>query len=104
MSLSVFRALGEAGSLQGRGVFVANSTGTALDDNDYILYNTTTGALLYDADGSGARVAVRFATLTNKPEIKENDFEGYFPANSTGTALENAPEIKPTDFFVSVPG
>ena len=74
LSLSVFSALGEAGPLQGRGFFAANSTGTALDDNDYILYNTTTGALLYDADGNGAGVSVQFATLTNKPEIKENDF------------------------------
>ena len=73
LSLSVFSALGEAGPL-GEGLFAANSTGTALDDNDYILYNTTTGALLYDADGSGAGVAVQFATLNNKPEIKENDF------------------------------
>ncbi len=73
LSLSVFCALGEEGPL-GEGLFAANSTGTALDDNDYILYNTTTGALLYDADGSGAGVAIQFATLSNKPEIKENDF------------------------------
>ena len=73
LSLSVFSALGEEGPL-GEGLFAANSTGTALDDNDYILYNTTTGALLYDADGSGAGVAIQFATLSNKPEIKENDF------------------------------
>ena len=74
LDLSVFSALREAGSLQGRGVFAANSTGTALDDNDYILYNTTTGALLYDADGNGAGVAVQFATLENAPEIKSTDF------------------------------
>ena len=73
LNLSVFSALGEAGPL-GEGLFAANSTGSALDDNDYILYNTTTGALLYDADGSGQGVAVQFATLTNKPELRENDF------------------------------
>ena len=55
-------------------LFAANATGAALDDNDYILYNTTTGALLYDADGSGDGVAVQFATLSNKAAVKENDF------------------------------
>ena len=40
-----------------------NSTGTARDANDFILYNTQNGALSYDADGSGPGQAVRFATL-----------------------------------------
>ena len=71
--LPVFEALGEEGAL-GEGFFAANATGTAQDENDYILYNTTTGALLYDADGSGEGVAIQFATLSNKAELKENDF------------------------------
>lgn len=45
-----------------------------MDDNDSILYNTTTGALLYDADGSGQGVAVQFATLTTKPQVGAGDF------------------------------
>jgi Ca2+-binding RTX toxin-like protein len=48
--------------------FRATDTGLAADANDYILYNTTSGALLYDADGSGAGVATQFATLTTKPQ------------------------------------
>ncbi|MDP3478510.1 MAG: calcium-binding protein [Desulfoprunum sp.] len=47
---------------------------TAADSNDYILYNQTTGALLYDADGNGASVAVQFATLTARPAISAADF------------------------------
>ena len=47
--------------------YKANSTGSATDTNDFILYNTTNGNLSYDADGNGAGVAVTFAILANKP-------------------------------------
>ena len=33
------------------------------DSNDYILYDTDSGALYYDADGNGSGAAVQFATL-----------------------------------------
>jgi serralysin len=69
----IFAALTDEGTLHSD-LFCANTTGTALDDNDSILYNTSSGALLYDADGSGEGVSVQFATLTNKPEISANDF------------------------------
>ena len=73
LSKSIFAALPESEALSDS-LFAANATGSALDDKDYILYNTTTGALLYDADGNGQGVAVQFATLTNKPEVKASDF------------------------------
>jgi Ca2+-binding RTX toxin-like protein len=39
-----------------------------------LLYNTTTGRLLFDADGSGAEKAQLVGTLTNAPHITADDF------------------------------
>ncbi len=36
---------------------------TAHDATDRVIYNTTTGALWYDADGTGKAVAVQIAQL-----------------------------------------
>lgn len=69
---SLFTALPDEGTLAS--YFQANATGTALDDNDYLLYNTTSGTLLYDADGNGQGVAIEFAVLSNKPTIGAEDF------------------------------
>ncbi|TXI17554.1 MAG: calcium-binding protein [Nitrosomonas sp.] len=54
--------------------FRANATGTAVDANDFLLYNTTTGALSYDANGSGAGGSVQFAILSGAPAITAADF------------------------------
>ncbi len=54
--------------------FVANSEGKALDADDRILYNTTTGALFFDADGNGSVAAIEIARLENKAELQASDF------------------------------
>jgi Ca2+-binding RTX toxin-like protein len=54
--------------------FRASLDGTAADSDDYILYNSTTGALSYDADGSGKGAADQFAVLIGVPGISAADF------------------------------
>jgi Ca2+-binding RTX toxin-like protein len=54
--------------------FKANAAGAATDRNDYIVYQTDTGKLFYDADGNGAGAAVHFATLVGAPAITAADF------------------------------
>ena len=56
------------------GTFVANAGGVAGDANDYLLYNTTTGTVSYDADGNGAGAAVAFVTLVGIPALTAADF------------------------------
>lgn len=69
----IFTALKDEGMLSSA-FFRASANGAAMDENDYFLYNTTSGRLFYDADGNGQGVAVQFATLTSKPVVSANDF------------------------------
>lgn len=51
-----------------------NSTGTAQDSNDYLVYNTTTKTLSYDADGNGSGAKVDIAILTGVNTLSTSDF------------------------------
>ncbi len=53
--------------------FAANATGSALRSSDYIVYNTLSGLLSYDADGSGPGVSVAFVQLTGVPALSSGD-------------------------------
>lgn len=46
----------------------------AIDANDYLIFNSFSKGLFYDADGSGAGVAVQFATLNNVSSLSATDF------------------------------
>ena len=62
LSNTVFTKLSVLGTLSTDN-FKSSSTGLAGDSNDYVLYNSTTGILSYDADGSGAGAAVQVALI-----------------------------------------
>ncbi|MBB3019114.1 Ca2+-binding RTX toxin-like protein [Microvirga lupini] len=46
----------------------------ASDSNDRIIYDSNTGALSYDADGSGSGAAVKFAVIENHAKLTAADF------------------------------
>ena len=55
------------------GEFVSNSGGIAGDANDFLIYDSDTGSLYYDADGNGAGIRILIATLTAAPPIGPTD-------------------------------
>ena len=67
---SVFAGL-QAGPLA-RAYFVAGTH--ALDDSDHIIYDRTTGTLLFDLDGAGGVAAVQFAAIDPGTSITADDF------------------------------
>ncbi|HYI49007.1 MAG TPA: DVUA0089 family protein, partial [Allosphingosinicella sp.] len=76
-----------AGFLQGGTVRIGTA---ALDDNDYLIYDSTTGAVFYDADGNGAAAAVQFATVSTGLNIGTGSFEVSGPANNAPTITSGA--------------
>ena len=68
---AVFTALSPTGILAASAFAIGTA---AADASDRIIYNPTSGALLYDADGTGARAAVLFATLDPGLMLTNTDF------------------------------
>jgi Ca2+-binding RTX toxin-like protein len=74
IDLSVFAELAGPGALDAD-AFAANTAGAAHTAQQHILYSTKTGALSYDADGSGTlHTAIQFATLHGAPTLDAGDF------------------------------
>ena len=68
-----FTALTTPGTLA-VGAFLANTTGLAADSGNRIIYETDTGNLFYDADGTGVVAGVHFAVLTAGLALSNADF------------------------------
>lgn len=76
LSRGIFKALGALGTLKAE-AFYASGDATAGQNADHrVIYNTNTGALYYDADGSGSTAAIQIATLgsVSHPDLSHNDF------------------------------
>ena len=73
LDLRIFTEMGDTGALS-FGSFHKSTAGTAQDANDRIIYDTDSGMLSYDADGSGQGAAVAFARLASNLALTADDF------------------------------
>jgi Ca2+-binding RTX toxin-like protein len=69
----VFTKLTKAGPLASS-AFYASTSGKAHDANDRIIYETDTGKLFYDSNGSASGGSVHFATLSKNLSLTYADF------------------------------
>ena len=60
---AIFAAFGLTTGVLNAANFAANGGGIAGDANDFILYDTATGRLYYDADGNGAGASILFGRI-----------------------------------------
>jgi len=72
LSHSIFTQAGSIGTLAA-GAF--NIGSAAADSNGRIIYDSGTGALLYDSDGTGLASATRFATVSTGLALTNNNFQ-----------------------------
>ncbi len=70
---AIFTALTGLGTLAAT-AFVKNTSGQAQDANDRIIYETDTGKLFYDANGSDVDGRTQFALLTINLALTNSDF------------------------------
>ncbi|MFM2069370.1 MAG: hypothetical protein RLZZ584_4279, partial [Pseudomonadota bacterium] len=72
---AIFTALTTTGTLGAGSLRAGAGVTSAADADDFVLYDATTGALYYDADGSGLAVgAVQFARIGAGLLVTSADF------------------------------
>ena len=74
LSKAIFTGLGDIGALSSDEFVAGAGLTAAADGTDRIVYDTTSGNLYYDADGSGEDAAVQIATLTGTPYLLSSEF------------------------------
>ncbi|WP_428659275.1 beta strand repeat-containing protein [Reyranella sp.] len=70
---AIFTSIAGTGTLS-LAQFAANASGTAQDASDRIIYETDTGKLFYDSNGSAAGGSIQFATLAPALALTNADF------------------------------
>jgi Ca2+-binding RTX toxin-like protein len=86
---AVFTTLSAGATLTAPEFLAGAGVSAATDANQRILYNTTSGDLAYDSDGTGAAAPVVFATLTGAPAVTAASF------TLTGTPVAPPPPPPP---------
>ena len=75
ISRAVFTGFAATGAMSVDAFWSGAGVNTAHDATDRFIYNTTTGVLWYDRDGTGSAAAVQVATLTGHPGLAFSDFQ-----------------------------
>ena len=77
LSKSIFNKIGSTGTLNANAFYAYSGAVAGHDADDRIIYNTSTGVLYYDADGSGKGAAVQIAIVgaSSHPTITSSDFQ-----------------------------
>jgi hypothetical protein len=76
LSRTIFTAITANGTLAASAFFAGTA---AHDADDRVVYNSATGDIFYDADGTGAGAAVLFAHLTPGAALTNLDLQAYMP-------------------------
>ncbi|MFM2058414.1 MAG: hypothetical protein RLY71_2799, partial [Pseudomonadota bacterium] len=74
LDTGVFTALAGLGALQAGMLRTGAGATRALDADDHLIYDTSSGHLYYDADGVGGAAAVQFAQLRGHASLTAEDF------------------------------
>ena len=71
---AIFTSLTTLGTLAADSFRSGPGFSSAADANDFVIYDSTSGALYYDAAGTGGAAAVQFATLSSGLALSNADF------------------------------